>query len=436
MGKPRKQHRSAEIFRPSPVTAPSDRGVQTPRNFYQATVGFAVACVVWFLTISGARAELSIEDAIGIAVGNHPQLRARQAVIDRERGVLFQKSRKPNPIIGYSASEIGNDGQAGQQGVFLSQNFRRGGKIPLDMEIQRWEVSKVRAATELTHLQIEQAIGQQYVLTAAESRRLELLKRFESVVKSAEENTRVMYEIKDVSRSTLLQVELQRKRLAVQVQQQQRIVDGMLWKLGTMLGVEAAPDAVDANVLDQPAEPIDIETIWADICGRNPSLQMARAEHQRTLWVVQRANVEPIPDLQTQWTVQHDASTDTPVVGVQVGVEVPVHDKNRGARSAARADTRRTHNQILAIERQLRGKMADALRYYNAARQRLQANAELQTLANDNLKAMESAFKNLEASMLELLSAQRASVDIRLEMLDAQRNLALALVDIHTAFVK
>ena len=50
-------------------------------------------------------------------------------------GRRLQACRRPNPTVGYVASEIGNDGKAGQQGVFVEQEFIRGNKLELSHDV-------------------------------------------------------------------------------------------------------------------------------------------------------------------------------------------------------------------------------------------------------------------------------------------------------------
>lgn len=404
-----------------------------------SVLGWTIAALVLLQTVAsvGLASDLTLADAVGLALAQHPRLQSAQAAIQREQGETFQAGRRPNPTVGYSSSEVGNEGQAGQQGVYVSQLFRRGEKIPLDVEVQRWNVAMARADHDLAICRVEVNVSQRFLAAALAQRRLALRQRRQANLDKAVERTDQLVAGGFLKRPVLLSLRLQARRHHVTVEQQQRAADTALWRLGAAMSVDASPAAVATDLLEMPAQSWDFETLWADLRARSPQRAKACAEHQRSLWVVRRQDVEPIGDVNTQLTMQHDTSTDTAVVGIQVGVEVPVHDRNRGARSAARADTRRSHTDVQAIELQLRGRLAEVFRRHEAARQYVEASRrELQPLAAENLTVVKNAYDNNEATVQELLDAQQAEVDLQLTQLQAQHDLALAMVDLHTCLVR
>ncbi len=89
------------------------------------------------------------------ALDNSPSVQQALADVQKARGLRFQSTRSPNPVAGYMASEVGNDGRAGQQGVFWSQNFRVAEKLDLNSQIGyfdvqattwNWQVEQARVA--------------------------------------------------------------------------------------------------------------------------------------------------------------------------------------------------------------------------------------------------------------------------------------------------
>ena len=68
---------------------------------------------------------LSLIDLEQIAVRSNPTLRQAQARVNAARGRWVQGGLRPNPVIGFSGSEIGNEGAAGQHGMFVGHCARR-----------------------------------------------------------------------------------------------------------------------------------------------------------------------------------------------------------------------------------------------------------------------------------------------------------------------
>src|SRR5262249_21844114 len=68
------------------------------------------------------------------ALANHPTLAQAAARGGAARADAFQAGLWRNPVAGYLGSEIGNEGRAGQQGFFVSQEFVTGGKLQLSRQ--------------------------------------------------------------------------------------------------------------------------------------------------------------------------------------------------------------------------------------------------------------------------------------------------------------
>jgi outer membrane protein TolC len=75
-------------------------------------------------------------------LGSNPTLAAAAARVRAARARQIQAGRFPNPVVGYHATEIGNQGTAGQQGGFISQRFITGGKLPLDQAVAGAQVDE------------------------------------------------------------------------------------------------------------------------------------------------------------------------------------------------------------------------------------------------------------------------------------------------------
>ena len=55
-----------------------------------------------------------------------------QAKVDAANGRWLQVGLKPNPVANVSSQEMGNDGSAGQHGVFVGQKFITANKLELN----------------------------------------------------------------------------------------------------------------------------------------------------------------------------------------------------------------------------------------------------------------------------------------------------------------
>jgi cobalt-zinc-cadmium efflux system outer membrane protein len=208
-------------------------------------------------------------------------------------------------------------------------------------------------------------------------------------------------------------------------------------KLATALGRDSLSQPVAATVLLPRESGIDVEQAWTDVLATSPELAVAASQLDRSHYKVRREQAEPIPNLQTQWSIQQDAATHYAVFGIQLGVALPVRDDNTGAINAARADTWRTHHKVDAVRRSLRQRLLTTVgQLQQADRQLKTIKSELEALARENLLTTQRAFALGEATYLDLLNAQRAYIRLSLDTLDLYQQRSIAESHLQTALVK
>lgn len=374
-----------------------------------------------------AAAVLTVEMAVSAATGNHPQLQAARAAVRRQQHLVFQATRRPNPTVGYVASEVGNDADAGQQGVFLSQEVVRGDKLTLDGHVRHKEVLLQQEQLRLEQLQIEADVRYACIEVAYAQEQLKLLQRLQQSLDTAVSAVTTLVQSGELGSSAALQSRLEAQRNLMKTRQTAAALQTAQQSLAAVIGWKSFAAAVDNRIL-RPDASDDSSAMghWDRIRNNSPQLAIVRAQQQIARARVCREKAEPIPNLQTQWSLQQDAATDYTVLGIQLGVELPIRDRNRGAISAAEADTWRFHHRAEAVERELR------TRYVNLSGQAEQAQLQLTTikdqlegLALQNVSTTQQAFRLGEATYLDLLNAQRAYISLSLETLDLYRRLSI-----------
>jgi len=382
-------------------------------------------------------ADLLIDAVVNMAIDNHPALQAASAAIDREQNQVFQVTRRPNPTVGYLASEVGNDGQAGQQGMFISQNIVRGGKLCLNGQVRQRDVTIATQQLEVARQQIIADARLAFLDVAYAQEQLKLLQRLQASLDRAVDAVKRLVDSGELSLSSKLQSRLEAERNAMEVRKTRMQLKIAKSKLAALIGRPEILADVAENALLPIDRDINPEEFWLAISNGSPELSLAQCRYDKSHWQVRREEAEPIPDLQTQWSVQHDTSTDFTVVGIQIGVELPIHDNNSGAIGAARSDTWRTQHEIEALRRSLRQRLAMVAGQRQQAAQQLKTiKEELEDLARENLQTTQKAFALGEATYLDLLNAQRAYIRLSLDTLLLYQQLAVAETHLDTFLIR
>lgn len=384
-----------------------------------------------------ATSRLTLDDAVATALGNHPQLQAAAAAVRSQQHLVYQVTRKLNPTFGYAAAEVGNEGQAGQQGVFLYQDFVRGNKLNLNGQVQQRAVLIAQHELEVQRRQISADVRLEFIDVAVAQERLKVLHRLQLSLDRAVTSVQRLVDSGEVSLSSSLQSKLEAQRNQMKIGQTQTQLAAAQGRLAALLGWESLAMEVETKeLLPETAVPT-FDELWPQLSSSSPEVLLANCRYARSQWQVRREIAEPIPNLQTQWLLQQDASTKNTVVGIQLGWELPIINNNSGAINAARATTWQTHYEIEALQRSLRQRLVFTLGQLQQADQQLKIIKEqLESLARENLQRTQQAFSLGEAGYLDLLNAQRAYISLSLETLQLYRQHAVAEAHLATSLVR
>ena len=193
------------------------------------------------------------------------------------------------------------------------------------------------------------------------------------------------------------------------------------WKrLTAVLGLTTLePTPVEGN-LDEPPLLYDFEETYAWLVENSPELQAARSTVARAQFAIQRARVEPIPNVDVQAWLQHDNDTGYDVAQVQVGVPVPLFNRNQGGVRAAFAQLRRASEETRRVELSLRDRLAESFRRYENARQQAERyRRRIIPKSIESLELVRDGYQEGEFTFVQVLVAQRTYFQVNLAYVEA-----------------
>lgn len=372
---------------------------------------------------------VDMSSLIDTALANNPTVQQALADVQKAKGLRFQSTRSPNPVAGYTASEVGNDGRGGQQGVFWSQTFRRSEKLDLNDQIGSWDVEAANCAWQAEQKRIAGNVQYRWYSAAAAQEQVRLLNKLQSLLENAVTTTKALFDAGESARAPYLQAQLEFRRNGLEIRNAQSRFDAARRQLATVVAVTPESLPADFTGLNESLGFVDEETFIADMYANSPELGITRARISQHQSNVCRQQVEPKTDLQTQFSVQYDDSTKYTVTGIQLGVTLPLFDRNKGNISAASADYLRACEEVRRKELQLSRKATGIYRDLTVASREVETiDSELLPLAQDNLKATNQSFKAGESNYQSLLTAQRSYVELIVARIDALRRVRQAEV--------
>lgn len=377
-----------------------------------------------------------LSSLVETALNNSPAVQQALAEVQKAKGLRYQSTRSPNPVAGYTASEIGNDGRGGQQGVFWSQTFRRKEKLDLNDQIGGWDVQATSWQWQAEQKRIAGNVQIRWYAAAAAARQVELLKQLQDVLESAVKTTKELLDAGESSRTPYLQAQLELRRNQLQIRNAESALDAARKQLAAVAAVSPYELPMQFDGLNDSPGLVDADSYTADLLANSPELHLARARISQHQSNVCRQQVEPKTDLQTQFSVQYDDSTKYTVSGVQIGVTLPLFDRNKGNISAASADYIRASQEVRRKELELTRKAAAVYQQFTVANREVETiDTELLPLAQDNLKMTTQGYRAGEASYQSLLTAQRSYVDLIVSKIDALRRVRQAEATLNSSLL-
>jgi outer membrane protein, heavy metal efflux system len=356
---------------PGIPTHPAGRPAAAPTARLAAPVPKAAASQV-VLVSAAERVEqpAGIDDLLALARIRNPDLAAAAARVGEARGRMVQAGLYPNPTVGYSANQI-NDGPgtAGQQGGFITQEFVTAGKLRIATDAARagvgaadWHAAskwfdtaaRVRAA-------YVEAVTARAVLRETEQTAALFAEGLDRTEKLAAGGKAEAYDV------TRLRVET--TQIANRVGAARQRVAAADRLLAVAVGVDQLPPVADADLSPAVLLPGYDEAVA--LAGRSSFVLAAAAEAEQAQGELRAAEVKPVPNVHTMTTVAHDYVTRAPMASVQLGVALPVFDRNRGNIAAAQARLVAAEAGVGQARLRTTERLAGAYQRYENARRQL-----------------------------------------------------------------
>ena len=373
---------------------------------------------------------LTLEALEQMALARNPTLAQAAADVTAADARARQAGRWPNPSIGYTAEEVSDSPTIrwGEHGVFVEQVFPISGRLGADRAVRRGVADEARAHEAAQRQRVVTMVRLQYrdALIAAErvAIRDELARHAADVVTT----TRQLANIGVVDRPDLLEAEADAHAAQVAVEAA-RHDERRIWRqLGAVVGdpsLAPSPLAADPDALPPP---LDAAMALAALLRDSPELRAAEAAVTRTAASVVRARKESNPDLVVRAGPRYNRELLDPgprPVGweafADVGVSIPLWDRNRDGIAAAEAELARARAEVSRVELDLRARFAEEYRSYAAAADDVRAyRDEIIPRAGEAHRLRMERYQQMMAEYADVLTARQRLYTAREMYLDAR----------------
>jgi cobalt-zinc-cadmium efflux system outer membrane protein len=123
-------------------------------------------------------------------------------------------------------------------------------------------------------------------------------------------------------------------------------------------------------------------------------------------------------------SVQQDTASDTTIAGVQVGIPLPIWNRNQGGIRQAQAEVTEANRNLNRIELSLEQRLAEVVQQYADARVTASTySRDILSRSERTLDLIQQGYEQGEVGYLDLLTAQRTYFQTNLAYLDALNSL-------------
>ena len=366
-----------------------------------------------------------------LALSSNPTLAQAAAAVRGARGRHQQAGLYPNPTVGYLGEQIrGGIQGGGEQGFFVGQNVVLGGKLGLARQVASLEQERAQAKAEEQRLRVLTSVRALYYRALAGQEMVELRRKLSQVAGDAVTTTRQLANVGQADKPDLLQAEVEadQAELAVeQVEQNQRTA----WtELAAAVGRPAMPMThLVGNLSDLPQG--DPEQWFETIATGSPEVRIAQLGVSKAQAVLARSKKEAIPDLELRGGLQQNLETNDTTgrpLGLQgfaqVGIEIPVFNRNQGNVSAAQADVERSQQEVQRVQLSLRQRASRPFANYESARAAVERyRNRMIPHAQEAYDLYRGKYEQMAAAYPQVLIAQRTLFQLEADYVISLANL-------------
>jgi cobalt-zinc-cadmium efflux system outer membrane protein len=342
-----------------------------------------------------------------------------------------QVGLRPNPIIGYQGEEIGDEGTAGQHGMFIGQRFVTGGKLGLNQAVVSHEVQQAQEELAIQRLRVINAVRGRAYETIVAQRAIALNKQLVAI---GDEGVRVAEELQlaeEVGRVDVLQARVEANSAKLALSNARNDHTAAWQGLAVVMGV---PDMGLAFLADELDEPI-VEFNWDDTVRRllseSPELARAWSGVERAKCALARAQAGRTPDVDVEAAVRHNNANESTTASIGIGLPLMMYDRNQGNISRAHAELAAAKREVRRVELILQDRLTEVFKRYANGRQQVeQYRTDILIDAEASLDLVRKGYQQGEFGYLELLTAQRTFFRVNLAYLQSLRQLWGSVVEI------
>jgi cobalt-zinc-cadmium efflux system outer membrane protein len=370
---------------------------------------------------------LRLEDLERMAIERNPTVGQAAAALRAAEGRQVQVGLWPNPTIGYQAEDItARDPDRGKHFVFLEQTFVTAGKLAHARRGAEHARAQAEAGRAAQRQRVLNTVRLVYYEALGAARIVEVRRELARIGREAVDVSGELFNIGQADRPDVLEAEVEAERMALDLIRAENDLERVWRVLAAAVGDPSLAPAPLAGDIEAEVPAVDGDAILVRVLADSPEVLAARADVDRARAALRRARAERFPNVVVRgglgYNFEHDArDRDVGVEAfVEIGVPLPLFDRNQGAIAAAEAEVARVEREVERLELDLRGRLASVMRRHRDATRAVDRyRREILPRARHAYDLYLRGFRQMAASYPQVLIAQRTLGQVRADYIRA-----------------
>ncbi len=373
---------------------------------------------------------LRLEDLERIALQNNPTAAQAEAAIRAAEGRRVQAGLMPNPIIGYAGEELSPRafGQKSEHYIWAEQEIPLGGKLKKSRNIFAWEKAQAQADAAAQRQRILNAVRMLYYEALGAQQLVEVRGELAKLASEAVNVTGELFNTGAADRPDVLEIQVEARRAKLDLIMAENERDQVWQQIAAVLGDPFLKPARLAGDLEESLPVLEQEQLLAALLRESPEVKHAKAGIEKARASLIRAKAEPTPNLFLRggmgystelletFPPQPAGRKSGPEAFMEVGVRIPLFNRNQGAIAAASAELDIAEREARRVELMLRARTAAVFRtYQNALRVATEYQEQIIPRAQQAYELYLTSFKQMAAAYPQVLISQRTFFQVRAE---------------------
>lgn len=382
---------------------------------------------------SSSGAGMTLQNLEQQAAQHNPTLVQAEANIRAVRGRAKQAGLMPNPVVGYQGEEFAFEffDKKSEHYGFVEQTIPLGGKLAKARRIYLREAERAEIEALAQRQRIVNTVRALFYDALGAQMQVELQTELSRIAHDAVTTTTELFNVGQADRSDNLQSQIEAEQVDHELQTARNHLVQTWQLLASVVGTPDMPVARLEGSLDDRIPSFDENQMLANLLQNSPQIRSAQARIEQAKAVLIRAKAEPIPNLFLRGAMGDSTEfIDTnssrnlkrtgPEANMQVGMTLPIWNRNQGAIATARADLAFAEADLNRLRLQLRAHFAQTVQDYKNAFDAVQRyRSVIVPRADEAYQLYLTRFKEMGASYPQVIISQRTMFQVRKQYINA-----------------